>query len=431
MRIKCLRTMVLITILFLAMPHTLSAQDDGEVQAVIFDAHNRTILRFSDNGAKQAACGFLVKHTLMENQEEAFAIMVVHMHRSPEEIGWFYITPSRVVFRVETGDRSHAFDIPRTALKDKPVTNAGTRYAGLQINLKEKLPATNSREQKFSSIVTGDRKCNSHDPSRFNEFLEHAVNDFTGAMAEFKQITTSLKEAGKVQRDAAAMPPTGDATSPKPLEPADGVYSAMISSIMFGMGRTEEARERAKEALRLLATHKEDFKFYWATAVANYVLGNYDVAIANSNKALQLDPEHSGVLVCRGRCYFRKGDYDLALLDFNKAIELAPKVVEVYYDRGVTYYDKHDYDRAIADFDKVTQLNPNATGPYIYRGYVYSDKGDDNRAVAEYSEAIRIEPDYILPYQLRAEAYEKIGDKVKAQADRDKIAELEKQKAKP
>jgi tetratricopeptide (TPR) repeat protein len=428
MRIKSLVKVVLITLLFLAVPHTTSAQKDGEAQAVTFDAHNRATLKFSDKGEKRADCGFFVSHTLMENQEEAFVLKVIHMHDGPEERGWLYITPSRAVFRVVIGDRSHAFDVPRTALKDKSVTNAGTRYAGLQINLKEKLPATNSSEQKFGSIVTGDKTCYPRDPSRFNKFLEHAVNDFTAAMAEFKQISTSLKQAGKIQQ---AAPQTGDATSSKLIEPADGVYSAMISSIMFGMGRTEPAREKAKEALRLLATHKEDFEFYWATAEANHVLGNYDVAIVNSSKALQLNPEHLGVHVCRGRSYFRKGDYDLALLDFNKAIELAPKFTEVYFDRGLTYYDKHDYDRAIADFDKVTELNRKAIRAYIMRGGAYFEKGDNDRVIAEFSEVIRLQPDYIPAYQIRAKAYEKIGDKVKAQADWDKAAELEKQKAKP
>jgi len=431
MKIKSLIMFVSGALFLLVLSHTVPAQDDGEAQMVIIDALNRPTLKFSDKGEKRANCGFFVTYMLMENQEEAFAVKVTHMHQIPDERGWLYITPSRVVFRVEIGDRSHGFDVPRTALKDKPAVNAGTQYAGVQINLKEKLPATESKEQKFGPILVGDRNCYPQDPSPFNKFLERAVNDFSGAMTEFRQIAASLKQAGRVQQEAAFGPPTDGATSSKPLEPADGVYSAMISSIMFGMGRKEEARERAKEALLLLATHKEDFKFYWATAEAHYVLGNYDVAIANANKALQLDPEHSGAHVCRGRCYFRKADYDLALIDFNKAIELAPKVIEVYYDRGLTYYDKHDYDRAIADFDKVIQLMPNATGAYINRGGAYFEKGDYNRVIADFSEVIRLLPDYIPAYQIRADAYEKMGEKEKAQANRDKAAELEKQKAKP
>ena len=61
----------------------------------------------------------------------------------------------------------------------------------------------------------------------------------------------------------------------------------------------------------------------------------------------------------------------------------------------------------------------------------YPKKGEVNRAIADYSKAIQLNPDFILAYQNRAKAYERMGAKVKAKADRDKAAELEKQKVMP
>jgi tetratricopeptide (TPR) repeat protein len=54
-----------------------------------------------------------------------------------------------------------------------------------------------------------------------------------------------------------------------------------------------------------------------------------------------------------------------------------------------------------------------------------------NRAIADYSKAIQLKPDFILAYRNRAGAYEKMGDRARAKADRDKVAELEKQKSQP
>ena len=87
------------------------------------------------------------------------------------------------------------------------------------------------------------------------------------------------------------------------------------------------------------------------------MLSNYDVAIANSNQAIQLNPEHPGVRQCRAMCYLHKRDYELALVDFDKVIQISPRYADAYYNRGVTYYYKRDYDRALADFDKATELN--------------------------------------------------------------------------
>ena len=127
-------------------------------------------------------------------------------------------------------------------MKDKPGTNAGTRYAGIKLNLKERLPATDSKEQQFGSSVAGDRSCYPHDPARFNKFLERTVNDFPRAMPEFQQLAASLKQAGKIQQQAA------DAVTAAQSDlSADGVYQATLSWIILDMGMAGRAREKAKE----------------------------------------------------------------------------------------------------------------------------------------------------------------------------------------
>ncbi len=38
-----------------------------------------------------------------------------------------------------------------------------------------------------------------------------------------------------------------------------------------------------------------------------------------------------------------KGDLERAIADFNKAIELNPKDVDAYYNRGIAHSKKSDY----------------------------------------------------------------------------------------
>ena len=65
----------------------------------------------------------------------------------------------------------------------------------------------------------------------------------------------------------------------------------------------------------------------------------------------------------RGIGYYDKGDYDRAIADYDKAIELNPKLAPAYNDRGNVYSAKGDYDRAIADFDKAIELTQNTPSP--------------------------------------------------------------------
>ena len=218
MSIKILMFTVSLALLCLAPAQIARAQKDGEAQVVSFDEHNRATLKFS-NKRDKPDCGLFISYSLTENQEESFAIRVAHMHHRSlfgkfkfSEEGWLYMTPSRIIFVVEQGDASHAFDVPRTALEDKPGTRFRMYYVGIQINLRERLPASDSREQKFVPFMIKDKTCKVHNQKPYSKFLERTVNDFNGAMAEFKQITASLKQAGQIQPAPAFMlPPSGPA----------------------------------------------------------------------------------------------------------------------------------------------------------------------------------------------------------------------------
>jgi hypothetical protein len=219
MRIKTLTITGSLALFLLAAPHIALAQKDGEAQSVFFDAGDRPTLRFTDKSPKTQHCGAFVTYTLMDdNREEAIALRVAHLHvagmyfrPSLHEGGWLYITPSRIVFRVEEGDTSHAFDIPRTMIKEKkPFEEIYASYNGIQLNLKEKLPGSNSSEQKFVFYVVRDKRCGQLEASPYRHFIQRAVKDFNGAVAEFKRVAGSLKQSGRIQQAPASLIPPGN-----------------------------------------------------------------------------------------------------------------------------------------------------------------------------------------------------------------------------
>lgn len=221
MRINTLLMTVFLATGLLVTPQTIQAQKNGEAQTVIFDTQNRPTLKFAAKNEKLDCCGLFLTYTVMDNGEEALALKVGHAHRQTwgavtfPESGWLYISASRVVFVIEEGDRSHAFDLPRTALQDKPGSKpsidwSGNNWTGIQINLKERHPASKSREQKFNFISWFDSKCKLDDLSPVEEFMERVVNDFVNTMAEFKQLATTLKETGKIQQIGILVLPPAD-----------------------------------------------------------------------------------------------------------------------------------------------------------------------------------------------------------------------------
>ena len=57
-------------------------------------------------------------------------------------------------------------------------------------------------------------------------------------------------------------------------------------------------------------------------------------------------------------------DYVSAIANYNKAIELNPNDADAYYDRGMAKVNLKEYYSAIPDFHKAIELNNNYVGSY-------------------------------------------------------------------
>jgi len=129
---------------------------------------------------------------------------------------------------------------------------------------------------------------------------------------------------------------------------------------------------------------------YYNRGLAYNQKGDPDRAIADFNKAIELNPNFAVAYGMRGVAYDHKGDPDRAIADYSKAIELDPNLALFYGERGIDYNQTGDPDRAIADFNKVIELNPNFAPAYGARGSAYETKGDPDRAIADYRKATEL-----------------------------------------
>ena len=73
---------------------------------------------------------------------------------------------------------------------------------------------------------------------------------------------------------------------------------------------------------------------------------------------------------------YKKADYETAVRDISKAIELNPNLAEAYNNRGLAYNNLGKYNEAIIDLDKAIELNPKLTAAYDNRGIAYNRLND-------------------------------------------------------
>jgi tetratricopeptide (TPR) repeat protein len=93
----------------------------------------------------------------------------------------------------------------------------------------------------------------------------------------------------------------------------------------------------------------------------------------------------------RGIARFQKHDFDGAIADFNRAIELAPEYAAAYTNRGDARRSKGDLDGAIADLDRAIKLDSKNAGAYYSRAYAKRLKKDAAGAIADYTRAIELD----------------------------------------
>lgn len=117
--------------------------------------------------------------------------------------------------------------------------------------------------------------------------------------------------------------------------------------------------------------------------------------VQKASEAIAKDPENHVNYFRRGKHCYDLGDFENALEDFNKVLQLQPPqrlASVVYVDRGNTLHELGRDDEAIADYTKAIELNPNDGVAFYNRGLSYFSIDKNAEAIDDYSKAIEIDP---------------------------------------
>jgi tetratricopeptide (TPR) repeat protein len=82
---------------------------------------------------------------------------------------------------------------------------------------------------------------------------------------------------------------------------------------------------------------EQSWSAYFSRAEAHLELKNFDAAISDFTKVIQLNPYYYYGHYRRGASHFLAGDYRSAVIDFSSAIKLNDRIVEGFYYRGEAY----------------------------------------------------------------------------------------------
>ena len=85
-------------------------------------------------------------------------------------------------------------------------------------------------------------------------------------------------------------------------------------------------------------------------------LEQYDEALADTSKAVQLAPNSAPLLGCLADVYYRRSQFDRSIAEFSKAISLGSTDAMIFRERGIARFFAGRFEDAVADLSKTNEL---------------------------------------------------------------------------
>ena len=148
---------------------------------------------------------------------------------------------------------------------------------------------------------------------------------------------------------------------------------------------------------------------YFALGDLYYNNKNYDLALKEFNKALELNPRNDFTYTNLGQIYRDQRRYAESEKIFAEAIELNPKNDVAYAGLGHTYLRQKRFDLALESFNKALKINVKAGSAHQGLGIIYLERQLYNLAEMEFENALRFKTDNIYVHQSLGYAYKRNG----------------------
>lgn len=157
-----------------------------------------------------------------------------------------------------------------------------------------------------------------------------------------------------------------------------------------------------------------DAKAFRIRTIVHRKLKDYDKAIIDANKAIELDPDSPFAFQNRALIYNELKRFDSALEDFNKAINLDNSVSVTYYNRGKNYSEMNEHLSAIKDYDKAIELDPKNCDAFFRKGLSEFELKNLKLALKAFENASALKPNESKIYCHLAICHQSLRDFNKA-----------------
>lgn len=163
-----------------------------------------------------------------------------------------------------------------------------------------------------------------------------------------------------------------------------------------------------------IAKNPNDYNTLFMRSNQHYFNGNYDAAMNDVDRTIQLAPAKETELLfdaymLRAKLYELRRNYDAALADVDKASTIDPASLAWVDMKGKIAYAKGDFETAETQFKTILQRVPRNFDAMYGLGCIAADKGNAEEAMNWVNQAVSIFPAEPQVYLNRAHVQEQLG----------------------
>jgi len=171
-------------------------------------------------------------------------------------------------------------------------------------------------------------------------------------------------------------------------------FTQVNTQRFMAMGRSDLFNDNYTESIKnltiVIKATPDKFEPYFFRGLAKYSLGDYEGAISDFNKSIEINPYFSYNYQYRGICKSQLKRYHEALKDYADAIHRGPNNSDVFVNRGTTKIQLEMYEKSIADFDTAIILDSKNELAFLNKGLALYKMDKMDEALDEINKAIRI-----------------------------------------
>jgi len=217
------------------------------------------------------------------------------------------------------------------------------------------------------------------------------VNATTSSMEAYQYFLRGIEDFDKMYYEDARR----SLEKAVELDPEFAMAYYLLAAVHSNSGNTRAGNEAIEKAKALANKVTERERLYIEALYVRLIKRDRETMIRLVQELIRKYPREKIAHYWLGVIHRSGGNYEMAIEEQNKALELDPDYGDAHNELGYCYLDLRNFDKSIEHFQKYAALNPKDANPLDSLAEAYFLMGRLDESVAKYKEALAVKPDFL------------------------------------